>query len=339
MYRLPRKHALLLVLFGTAVFLYSSSGASLWLHRFRNVSSQLPLFNVSHEDSLTLELCPEVPPGLEGPIRPDLRHAKLEELEKMYPTLGMGGHWKPEICKARQRVAIIVPFRNRENHLPIFLQNLHPLLQKQQLDYTIFVVEQIKNQKFNRAKLMNVGFVEARKLYDWQCYIFHDVDLIPENDKNMYSCMDRPKHMAVAVDKFNYELYWRDIVGGAAAFTREQMEKVNGFSNDYWGWGGEDNDMYKRAILARYKIHRDNTTITRYKMIKHGSDKDNQQNNCRGRLIGATKKRWKKDGLNSLNYTLLSMIKKPLFTYMMADMLEKESKEALKKENSSYVSC
>ncbi|TMS38239.1 hypothetical protein L596_005006 [Steinernema carpocapsae] len=101
----------------------------------------------------------------------------------------MGGHWKPEICKARQRVAIIVPFRNRENHLPIFLQNLHPLLQKQQLDYTIFVVEQIKNQKFNRAKLMNVGFVEARKLYDWQCYIFHDVDLIPENDKNMYTCM------------------------------------------------------------------------------------------------------------------------------------------------------
>jgi hypothetical protein len=37
--------------------------------------------------------------------------------------------------------------------------------------------------KFNRAMLMNIGFVEALKIYDYQCFIFHDVDLIPETNK------------------------------------------------------------------------------------------------------------------------------------------------------------
>ncbi|TKR64212.1 hypothetical protein L596_024785 [Steinernema carpocapsae] len=286
--------------------------------------------NVSRKNALTL--CPEVPPGLVGPIQPDFNISELKELD----GLQIGGHWKPETCEAMQRVAIIVPYRNREEHRRILLKNLHPLLQKQQLDYTIFVVDQSENQTFNRAKLMNVGFVEAKKQYDWDCFIFHDVDLIPENDNNMYSCVDQPKHMAVAVDKFNYKLFYNGIVGGALALTRKQMEEINGFSNDYWGWGSEDDDIYKRATDAGYRIHRDDETIARYTMIKHRRDKGNPRNKCRNILYGATTERWRKDGLNNLNYSLRSMIKKPLFTYMKADLFEKESKERLKKENSSY---
>jgi hypothetical protein len=63
----------------------------------------------------------------------------------------------------------------------------------------------VANQTFNRAKLMNVGFVEASRMYSWQCYIFHDVDLLPEDDRNLYSCPDMPRHLSVAVDKFGYK--------------------------------------------------------------------------------------------------------------------------------------
>jgi len=52
---------------------------------------------------------------------------------------------------------------------------------------------------------MNVGFAEAMKLYQWQCVIFHDVDLFPEDDRNFYTCPDQPRHMSVAVDKFGYK--------------------------------------------------------------------------------------------------------------------------------------
>ena len=52
---------------------------------------------------------------------------------------------------------------------------------------------------------MNMGFKEAMKLGDFDCFIFHDVDLIPEDDRNIYTCSSLPRHMSVAIDKFKYK--------------------------------------------------------------------------------------------------------------------------------------
>lgn len=53
-----------------------------------------------------------------------------------------GGHQAPLHCQARHKIAIIVPYRDRLSNLCTFLLNMHPFLTKQQLDYTIFIVEQ-----------------------------------------------------------------------------------------------------------------------------------------------------------------------------------------------------
>ena len=51
-----------------------------------------------------------------------------------------------------------------------------------------------------------------------------------------------------------------DIFGGVSALSPGHLlQQLNGFSNQYWGWGGEDDDMSKR-------IKASNLTITRYKM-------------------------------------------------------------------------
>lgn len=57
---------------------------------------------------------------------------------------------------------------------------------------------------FNRAKLMNVGFTEASKDYDYNCFIFSDVDIIPMDERNLYRCSQNPKHMANSLDKHNF---------------------------------------------------------------------------------------------------------------------------------------
>ena len=49
-------------------------------------------------------------------------------------------------------------------------------------------------------------------------------------------------------DKYHYTVPWLGITGGVMAFTQSQYEAVNGFSNEYWGWGCEDDDMFVRIV-------------------------------------------------------------------------------------------
>lgn len=41
------------------------------------------------------------------------------------------------------QVAIIIPFRHRENHLKYWLHYLHPILRRQRIDYGIYIINQV----------------------------------------------------------------------------------------------------------------------------------------------------------------------------------------------------
>ena len=63
---------------------------------------------------------------------------------------------------------------------------------------------QAEPEIFNRAALMNIGYLEASKIYPYDCYVFHDVDLLPQDLCNLYRCNKHPRHLSRAIDKFNY---------------------------------------------------------------------------------------------------------------------------------------
>ena len=94
--------------------------------------------------------------------------------------------------------------------------------------------------------------------------VFHDVDLIPEDDRNLYTCSHQPRHLSAAVDTLGYKLPYPGLFGGASAMTGDQMRRVNGFSNQWWGWGGEDDDMTKRLSANNYTIIRYQPEIARH---------------------------------------------------------------------------
>ena len=124
-------------------------------------------------------------------------------------SIQIGGLYSPTSCRARYKVAIIVPYRNRKHILKIFLNHMHPFLIKQQIEYGIYLIEPMQNLTFNRGLLMKIGFLQSLNLTDnkWDCFIFHDVDLLPEDEKNIYSCPPKllPRHMSSLVSTMDYK--------------------------------------------------------------------------------------------------------------------------------------
>ncbi|XP_051946918.1 beta-1,4-galactosyltransferase 3-like isoform X2 [Xyrauchen texanus] len=204
----------------------------------------------------------------------------LEEIKEKNPLVTLGGHYRPPDCEPRHHTAIVIPYRNRQTHLRALLYHLHAFLQRQQVHYGIYIVHQSGNSTFNRAKLLNVGVREALKEEDWSCIFLHDVDLLPENDHNTYTCHPQyPTHLSVAMDKFRY-----------------------------------------RVRLSGMKIMRPPLAIGHYKMIKHKGDQGNEQNPRRFDLLKRTRLNWRSDGLNSLTYELLSKDLEPLYTNLSVNI-------------------
>jgi len=249
----------------------------------------------------------------------------MEEVEKEMALVhggwvSNGGCWKPIECKARVKMALIIPYRNRYEQLSIFVRQMHPFLKRQNVDYRIFVVEQAGNTPFNRALLFNIGFNESMKFDQYDCFVFHDVDLIPEDDRNEYTCPSSPRHLSVAVDKFNYRLPYQGLFGGAGSFTREHFELINGFSNEFWGWGGEDDDLYKRITAKELKLMRPSMQAGRYKMLKTFHFRSTGANPNRLASLKTSVKRMSTDGLNSLKYTVQHVTEYPLYTLVSVDV-------------------
>ncbi|KAG9332613.1 hypothetical protein JZ751_014711, partial [Albula glossodonta] len=226
--------------------------------------------------------CPERLPSMSDEIA-------LEEVERSLlegdPSLGTGGHWKPKDCIPRWKVAILVPFRNRHEHLPILLRHLVPILQRQRIQFGFYVIEQ-----------------EAMKDLDWDCMVFHDVDHILENDRNYYGCKDMPRHFAVKLNKYYYMLPYDEFFGGVSGLTVEQFQKINGFPNAFWGWGGEDDDLWNRVKFAGYEVSRPPADLGRYMSIPH-HHRGEAQFLGRYTLLRQSKERQGLDGLNNLRYS------------------------------------
>ncbi|EDW62067.1 beta-1,4-N-acetylgalactosaminyltransferase bre-4 [Drosophila virilis] len=268
--------------------------------------------------------CTDPDPRDGGPITPNTTLESLDIIEaELGPLLRPGGAYQPSDCIAQHHVAIVVPFRDRYAHLSVFLRNIHPFLMKQRIAYRIFIIEQTNGKPFNRAAMMNIGYLEALKLYRWDCFIFHDVDLLPLDERNLYNCPRQPRHMSVAIDTLNFKLPYRSIFGGVSAMTRQQFQAVNGFSNSFFGWGGEDDDMSNRLKHANLFISRYPINIARYKMLKHQKEKanpkryENLQNGI-GKI--------EMDGINSIKYEIYSIKEFPTFTWYLAELKNSERK-------------
>jgi predicted glycosyltransferase involved in capsule biosynthesis len=180
--------------------------------------------------------------------------------------------------------------------------------------FEIYIIQQSNdNRKFNRGKLLNIGYDIARR-NDCNLFVFHDVDLLPSeellkyyyytqhvsvpdpqlihtistinnNNSNTSTApthqpqsqqqqqslkpggnslvtttftsasttadtnpvignIKSPLHIAKLWNRYtNNPSYF----GGIVLFTANVFESINGFPNNFWGWGGEDDEIFRRV--------------------------------------------------------------------------------------------
>ena len=202
---------------------------------------------------------------------------------------------------------IIVPYRDRKKQLDVFVEHMHTYLPTVGLDFEICVVEQGNDKPFNRAKLLNVGVLQNQDIHNK--FVFHDVDVLPLSNKMDYTIPPYGviKHIWGAPHS----------LGGCIAMLGKTFTTMNGFSNNYWGWGREDVDLQLRAEYAGCKI--DRTTLchhagqgTKTNDTIHWARPDNQQgvpipaNHEYYQKLVDDKTLMNRDGLNSCEYKIIS---------------------------------
>lgn len=201
--------------------------------------------------------------------------------------------------KSEKLLSIVVPYRNREEHLGKFIPYMEEFFAKSHIPYHIWVIHQLGDKPFNRAKLLNVGY----RLSDSSDYhAFHDVDMLPVDSD--YSYIDAPTHLASQVEQFGWGLPYEGYFGGVTLFNKHDFARINGYSNNYWGWGAEDDDLFTRCIIAGLSPCRKEC---RYVSLSHkkASLENYHDNLTQVRKLRAdpTEARIMADGLSTLDYS------------------------------------
>jgi hypothetical protein len=150
------------------------------------------------------------------------------------------------------KLGVCVPYRNREEHLKEFVPTVSKFLESQNIDFKIYFAHQTDDKLFNRGAMKNIA---AKHAFEDGCdyIVWHDIDMVPEDDTCDYSFPnDNPQHIAVRISQSDYQLKYEEYFGGAVIFSKEQVERTNGYSNDYWDWGMEDDDLFWRCVKEGY---------------------------------------------------------------------------------------
>jgi hypothetical protein len=148
-----------------------------------------------------------------------------------------------------RRLTIVIPFRDRDEHLRQLMPVLTAMLNEQRIRHRVLIVEQEPGDLFNRGRLINVGIHHAADASDYYC--LHDVDAVPVVAN--YQCPSQPLRLVNTIRGAGGETRRTDYYfSGAVSVRKEQVFAANGYSNEYRGWGKEDDDFFFRLLLAGY---------------------------------------------------------------------------------------
>ena len=113
-----------------------------------------------------------------------------------------------------------------------------------------------------------------------------------------------------SLDKFRYNLPYPGMTGGVLAISALHFSRLNGFSNTFYGWGGEDDDLFQRMVSAGLEVTRLRGERSRYISLYHPVNVPSESR-YRSRVDMS------EDGLDSLRYTRLRYKHHACFAHLL----------------------
>ncbi|KAK3921110.1 Beta-1,4-galactosyltransferase 7 [Frankliniella fusca] len=203
------------------------------------------------------------------------------------------------------KLAVLVPYRDRFEELLRFIPYMNKFLSHQNINFKIFILNQIDNYRFNRASLINVGFLKSQAECDY--IAMHDVDLLPINQELSYQYPKKRGPFHIASPELHPRYHYTTFVGGILLIRREDFLLVDGMSNKYWGWGLEDDEFYVRLKEAGLNVSRpvnistgsNNTFLHIHDRVRRKRDMAKCFNQKE-----VTRRRDKQTGLHNVKYSI-----------------------------------
>lgn len=203
------------------------------------------------------------------------------------------------------KLAVVVPFRDRFDELILFVPHISKFLDRKSINFKIFIINQVDNFRFNRASLINVGFLISMGECDYMA--MHDVDLLPLNQKLDYSYpVKGPFH--VSSPGLHPEYNYSTFIGGILIINKQDFIFTNGMSNRYWGWGREDDEFYLRLKKANITVQRPDLSdfVTGSKFTFFNNHDANKRKRDKKRFLKQKKESlvYDETGLNTVQYRI-----------------------------------
>jgi beta-1,4-galactosyltransferase 4 len=201
-----------------------------------------------------------------------------------------------------KKIAVIFPYReqvqqNRSQQLKDTL-DYYTKLNKPNIDY--YIIEQGNDKPFNRGVLINAGHDILKKSnLGYENEVHHDIDVQANEEFIKYFSSDN----VVGKPRYNDSKHF----GNISILPLSIMEQANGYSNNYWGWGGEDNNFRERIEKENISIYRPIPKINKMKYLPHIKA---TELNLKNTDLDKVKRKDKEDGyisgLVDLKYTIIS---------------------------------
>jgi hypothetical protein len=248
-----------------------------------------------------------------------------------------------DIRVTKKNIAIISCFRDkgdgkRERERKIFVQVMTKILQPY-CTFHIYIIEQSKDgHDFNIGKLKNIGYVLSSLQDKYDHFIFSDIDTLPDYDLMEYFLKTPSKPIALARKGTRYankdEKIKKPFMGALLSFNSKIFDKINGYPNNFWGWGGEDDSLINRLIsnkISSVYYPKKGSIID----IEEGDDlktidvkdkvKGEKKDMVKHEKLYNDFSGWIQNGLNTLNYKILERVEINRYTSQIrVDLLKND---------------